>query len=246
LLICKNTRIGYLLFLYLSVTQALLVAQEKKEKNFYTLLYGGPSLAFYKGNVNHTSDLKSKPAFAGGVSFLFRLNKSAYLFTGFNLLTHGNNFNSYFFADSSFHFYDKKLDYLYSCRFTDITLVSGIRINFMENTQLKKHFYGEMSWGIKRRFQSTLDVSSASYGNSVYYAEAGNLFDTKIPGKEFAHAVVLTSGYDANFREKKNGYFFALQFNYTINPFRFIQFSRFPNDIYLRERFLCLITGLRF
>jgi len=224
----------------------LFYAQEKKEKFFQASFYMGPGLAKYKTNTNHSDNLKSKPTFNAGVKLLFNINKSTYYFTSLQILTHGNSFNSYYFADSSIRIYDKKFEYAYLSRFNDIVIQNGLRYKFTENPQTKKYIYSELGFGIKKRLNSLLDVSSISYGNSVYYDTAGDIFNSRVLPKECGFNLILSTGFDKHFREKKTAYFFELNFQYGLNRFYFINHANFPLDLYLEERFLFINTGIRF
>jgi hypothetical protein len=221
-------------------------AQEKKEKFFQTSFYLGPGLAKYKSNNNHSDNLKSKPTFNTGFKCLFTINKSTYFFSGIQLLTHGNSFKSYFFADSSIRIYDKQYAYEYNSRFNDIVFQNGLRYKFTENPQTKKYIYGELGCGIKKRMSGLLDVSSVSFGNSVYYDTPEGRFDNRILPKEYAFSLLFATGFDKHFREKKTAYFFELNFQYGLNRFYYLSSPSFPEDLYLQESFLFINTGIRF
>ena len=242
----KHSFIAVTYVLYFIFFTQQFYAQEKKEKFFQTSFYMGPGLSKYKINTNHSDNLKSKPTFNAGVKFMLTINKSTYYFTSFQILTHGNSFNSYYFSDSSIRIYDKKYEYNYNSRFNDIVMQNGLRYKFTENPQTKKYIYSELGLGVKKRLNSLLDVSSVSYGNSVYYDTSGELFNSQILPKEYGFNLILSTGFDKHFREKKSAYFFELNFQYGLNRFNFINHANFPVNLYLEERFILINTGIRF
>ena len=213
-------------------------SQDRKEKFFHAAIYAGPGLSMYSINIKHADNLKSKPTFNAGIKFLFLLNKSTYVFSSLQILAHGNSFNSYYFQDSTLRLYDKNYNYNYASKFTDALFHAGLRYKFTENHQIKSKIYGELGCIIKQRIGGLLDVSSISYGNSVYYDTPGNLFNTRILSKKNAFGVLLATGYDKNFRDKKSAWFIELNFQYYINRFDFIKKKEFPEDLYQNERFL--------
>ncbi len=223
-----------------------LFSQDRKEKFLHLAIYAGPGLSFYSINSNHADNLKSKPTFNAGVKFLFLLNKSTYFFSSLQILTHGNSFNSYYFADSTLKLYDKNYNYIYDSKFTDLSINAGLRYKFTENQQIKSKIYGELACILKQRVGGLLDVSSISFGNSVYYDTPGNLFNTRTISNKNAFGVLLATGYDKNFRDKKSAWFIEINFQYSINRFDYLKKNEFPEDLFLNERFLLLNTGIRF
>lgn len=220
--------------------------QDKKDKFLQFAIYAGPGLSIYSINTKHADDLKNKPTFNAGFKLLFLMNKSTYFFTSIQILTHGNSFNSYYFADSTLKLYDKTYNYKYDSKFNDFSINAGLRYKFTENHQTKSKIYGELGCILKQRIGGLLDVSSISYGNSVYYDTPGNNFSIGKNSNKNAFGVLLASGFDKNFRDKKSAWFVEINFQYCINRFDFIKKEEFPEDIFQNERFLLLNTGIRF
>ena len=220
--------------------------QDKKEKFLQFAIYAGPGLSIYSINTKHADNLKSKPTFNAGIKCLLTLNKSTYFFTSLQIITHGNSFNSYYFADSTLKLYDKNYNYNYNSKFTDFSVNAGLRYKFTENHQTKSKIYGELACILKQRIGGLLDLSSISYGNSVYYDTPGNNFSIGKNSNKNAFGVLLASGFDKNFRDKKSAWFVEINFQYCINRFDFIKKEEFPKDLFQNERFLLLNTGIRF
>ena len=234
-----------IIFLFLS-SSCYFQAQVKKDKFLQTTLSLGPALTIHKGNSMHTSNMRNKPGFNATTKLYLRLNRIAFFYFGANYLAHGCSFNSYYFTDSTLHLYTQEYEYNYNALFQDIAVPIGIRAKITENKQKKNDLYVELGWALKKRFVSELDVSSNSYGTSVYYDFAGDDFGTRFAPKKTGTSLLMALGYDRNFRDKRSGYFIELQLNYSLNKFYFIKHKNFPNNLYLVERFIAINAGIRF
>lgn len=221
-------------------------AQLQKEPFYQTSVFAGPVLSFYSPNTNHTSGMKSGPAFTLGFRGNFRLNKTAKFFIGAQYMIHSNSFISYYFKDSTLQLYDKEFEYTYQNRFHDLLIPAGLHVRLGYNKQKKSSFFTELNWAYKYRFQSNMQINSTLYGFSVYDGTAGSEFRLDKMLKKSANVVCLGFGFDKNFYEKKSGFFFLLNYSYTLNTFYFKRTNNMPRNLFQIESFLNLSAGLRF
>lgn len=235
----------WVLFVFF-VGSFLMKAQQKKDPFYQTTIQLGPVLSIYGNNTKHTSGMKAGMAFTASVKGHFRLNKTATFITGITYLTHANTFSSYYFPDSTLRLYDGKHTYTYESRFHDIIIPMSLKIKLGVNKQKASCFYTEIGWGLRKRVSSYLNVNSQLYGFSAYEGSAGNEFTTRYISKKSSGALLLSLGFDKNFREKRAGYFISLNYTRSTNRFYYKGDSGFPGNLYLQEHFVSLTGGFRF
>lgn len=221
-------------------------AQQKKDPFYQTSIQLGPVLSIYGHNNKHTSGMKAGMAFTASVKGNFRINQTATFNTGITYLTHSNTFNSYYFPDSTLRLYNEEFNYTYESRFHDIIIPLSLKIKLGVNKQKASCFYSEVGWGYRKRVSSFLNVNSQLYGFSAYEGSAGNEFTARYVSKKSSGTLLLSLGFDKNFREKRAGYFVALNYTKSTNRFHYKGDSGFPNDLYLQENFVSLTAGFRF
>jgi hypothetical protein len=223
-----------------------LRAQLKKGPFYQTSIAAGPVLSFYQLNAKHTSGKKSGAAFTALVRCNFRLNRSASINLGVQYLFHSNHFNSYYFPDSTIQLYDKNFNYTYENRFQDVSFPIGLKLKLINNKQKESCLYTELTWALKKRFASNVQINSSLYGNSVYDNKAGNDFRSRYIADRTGSTIALGFGFDKNFTDKKSGWFIGLTYCYTLNTFYYYRTANMPKNLYQIESFLWLTAGFRF
>lgn len=232
--------------LFLGVTKISIGQTVKKKKTAQTHVAAGPVFSFYKLNPKHTTGKRSGPAFNVYMREYFKFTKSSYIGIGAQYLIHSNSFRSYYFKDSAMNFYDTTFNYDYICKYQDIGVPICFRWMLAENHQKASAFYTELTWIIKRRFSSNMQINNSTYGFSEYDDTAGDTFKTRFLPKKVGTTLGLSAGFDKNFHDKRSGYFIALTYSYGLNTFYFRRSNNLPHDIYQIESFLSLNAGIRF
>lgn len=222
------------------------IAQVKKERRYQTSLFIAPVISIYNINPNHTKETKSRPAFTAIAAGNIRLNRSAYIGIGVQYLLHGNTFKSYYFKDSILNLYDKEYAYEYTCRYQDLCFPLSFKLKLGENKQKANRVYTVVTWTLRKRVATSMEINSIAYGYSEYFDKAGNEFRSRYLKKTTGSLISLGLGYDKNFHEKNSAYFILLNYSYGLNTFYFYRNNSMPKDLWQNESFLSIGAGIRF
>ena len=242
-MIKKEAYIGLLYFLSLG-----LFCQNQKAgdpKKIYLKVLAGPSIGFFSGNTNHTTNTRPGPSFFAGLMEEAHLVDNIYASAGLEYQYYNLSFNSYYMAPGYQFLYNQKYDFNYNLTFHETRL--NLLMRLTSNTELTKPytFYGEAGYVLRCIVANELKVVSDLSGKTLFNGPTHTDFQGETLKNHFASGIKINVGIQHNFLRSHKAWFVQLSYMKGLAPV-LIHDSFTPTFLNLSSSFAQLGLGFKF
>ena len=214
------------------------------ESKFLYRLYGGPVLAFYNNNTDYTINTKARISVTAGGRMEYMFNGLSSITAGFEYITHGLAFDSYFFTPDQQIIYDKTFPFHHKVRLHEAQVPLLAKFNFTKENDKIFNAYVTAGWGYRYIFASRSTITSNITGEKVWKGGVNADMEYSLFAPRGGSMLLAGFGTERNFQPAKTSIYLELQYKFGLSRFRY-RGSGTAKEFFIKDSFLSVNIGYK-
>jgi len=210
-----------------------------------TRLDAGLVFGYYNFDPHYTNAAQRSGGYTLGAKEEIPILRSGSFLIGFDYVSEGASFNSYFFAPGYSVFYSPAEEiYTHTLTIEEFHFPVEYKFPFTPETRLRT-FYGLIGWDYRLLIYDNVTVVNSQNGNFIFEGQNNLNCLYHIFSNQGSAMIVFALGYQRNFPAHGNAWFIEFNYRYGVSPIIYTGNNMGSNNVQFTLNTLSLKVGIK-